>query len=58
MAIPNGSYDKVLQFFLATGIAPIAININNSAHLAYTLKMSFLGSYPLFRVNKSILKGM
>lgn len=52
MAFPNGSYDEVLQYFLATGIAPIAININISAHAAYTLKMSFLRSYLLFRVNE------
>lgn len=50
MAFPNGSYDKVLQYFLATGTAPIAININNSAHPAYMLKMSFL------RVNKNVFE--
>lgn len=41
MVFPNGSYE-VLLYFLATGIAPIAININYSAHPAYTLKMPSL----------------
>lgn len=53
MVFPNRSYDEVLWYILATGIAPIAININNSGDSASTWKMSSLSCYLLLRVNKN-----